>query len=322
MIDELKAEIIVLRHQLNVLRSRDQRAVRLRGIDRAVFVWLYRLFPSILRAFAIVRPETVVRWHRAGFRAWWRWKSRSPAGRPKIDRELRDLIRQMSQENPLWGAPRIHGELLLLGFSVAQATVSKYIVRRSGGSSQGWRTFLRNHGDGIVSIDLLTAPTIAFERLYAFVILRHLRREIVRIVVTKHPTAEWLSRQITEAFPWDSAPAILIRDNDKAFGEVFQRRVRAMGIRDRPIAPRSPWQNGYVERVIGSIRRECLDHMIILSEAHLQRTLDSYVSYYNSVRTHLALDKNAPVCRSIKCLGKIHVQPILGGLHHQYVRIE
>jgi transposase InsO family protein len=319
--EQLKAEIVLLRHQLNVLHRRNPRSLRLRGVDRALFVWLYRLFPSVLGAVTIVKPQTVISWHRSGFRVYWRWKSPGPVGRPKIDRELRDLIRQMCRENPLWRAPRIHGELLLLGFSVAQATVSKYMVRRSGGSSQGWRTFLHNHRDGIVSVDLLTAPTIGFERLYAFVILRHLRREIVRIAVTKHPTAEWLARQITEAFPWDGAPVILIRDNDKAFGIVFQRRVRAMGIRDHPITPRSPWQNGYVERVIGSIRRECLDHMIVMGEAHLQRTLDSYADYYNSVRTHLALDKNAPVCRPVRGIGEIQVRPILGGLHHQYVRM-
>jgi transposase InsO family protein len=195
------------------------------------------------------------------------------------------------------------------------------MVRRSGGSSQGWRAFLRNHRGGIVSVDLLTTPTIGFERLYAFVVLRHLRREIVRIAVTKHPTAEWLSRQITEAFPWDCAPEILIRDNDKAIGEVFQRRVRAMGIRDHPITARSPWQNGYVERVIGSIQRECLDHMIVLSEAHLQRTLDAYANYYNRVRTHLVIDKKAPVRRLVRSIGPIHVRPILGGLHPQYVRM-
>ena len=180
---------------------------------------------------------------------------------------------------------------------------------------------MHNHRGGIVSVDLLTAPTIGFERLYAFVILRHLRREIIWISVTTHPTAEWLARQITEAFPWDSAPKILIRDNDKAFGEVFRRRVRAMGIRDHPITPRSPWQNGCVERVIGSIRRECLDHMIVLGEAHLQRTLDSYANYYNSVRTHLALDKNAPFRRQVKRIGSIQSRPMLGGLHHHYVRV-
>jgi transposase InsO family protein len=228
----------------------------------------------------------------------------------------------MCRENPLWGAPRIHGELMMLGFSVAQSTVSKYMVKRRGRPSQGWRTFMRNHRDGIVSVDLLTTPTIAFERLYAFVILRHLRREIVRIAVTKHPTAEWLARQITEAFPWDTAPAILVRDNDRVFGDIFQRRVKAMGIRDHLISPRSPWQNGYVERVIGSIRRECLDHVIVFGEAHLQRVLDAYADYYNSARTHLSLDKNAPRYRAIECHGSIYSRPVLAGLHHHYARIK
>jgi transposase InsO family protein len=167
--------------------------------------------------------------------------------------------------------------------------------------------------DGIVSVDLLTAPTIGFKRLYAFVIVRHLRREIVRIAVTKHPTAEWLARQITEAFPWDTAPAILVRDNDRVFGDIFQRRVKAMGIRDQPISPRSPWQNGYVERVIGSIRRECLNHVIVFGEAHLQRVLDAYADYYNSARTHLSLDKNAPRYRAIECHGSIYSRPVLAG---------
>ena len=319
--ETLKAEIILLRHQLNVLRRKKPAKIPLLRIDRALIVWLYRLFPALLNAILIVKPQTVIGWHRAGYRAWWRWRSRGSVGRPKIDRELRDLIRQMCRDNPLWGAPRIHGELLLLGFSVAQATVSNYLPRRGRGSPQGWRTFLRNHADAIVSLDLLTIPTIDFERLYALVILKHLRREIVRISVTGHPTSEWLARQLTEAFPWDTAPSILIRDNDKAFGQVFQRRAHAMGIRDHPIAPKSPWQNGYVERVIGSIRRECLDHVIVFGEAHLQRVLDVYKDYYNVTRTHLSLDKNAPFPRPVMGVGSIRPRPILGGLHHQYVRI-
>lgn len=319
--ETLKAEIILLRHQLNVLRRKKPAKMPLLRIDRALIVWLYRLFPALLNSILIVKPQTVIGWHRAGYRAWWRWRSRGSVGRPKIDRELRDLIRQMCRDNPLWGAPRIHGELLLLGFSVAQATVSNYMPRRGRGSPQGWRTFLRNHADGIVSLDLLTIPTINFERLYALVILKHLRREIIRISVTRHPTSEWLARQLTEAFPWDTAPSILIRDNDKAFGQVFQKRAHAMGIRDHPISPKSPWQNGYVERVIGSIRRECLDHVIVFGEAHLQRVLDIYKDYYNATRTHLSLDKNAPFPRPVTRVGSIRPRPILGGLHHQYVRI-
>lgn len=318
---ELQSEVIVLRHQLNVLRRRSSKRVRLRWFDRALFLCFYRLFPSLLAAMAIVKPATIIGWHRAGFRAFWRWKSRAPAGRPKIDQELRTLIRQMCRENPLWGAPRIHGELLMLGFSVAQSTVSKYMVRRPRGSSQGWKTFIQNHLAGAAAIDLLVVPTITFERLYVLVVLKLLRREIVQIAVTRHPTAEWLAKQITEAFPWDTAPAVLFRDNDKAFGHVFRRRVRSMGIRDHPITPNSPWQNGYVERVIGSIRRECLDHLVAFSATHLQRVLESYVSYYNSARTHLALDKDAPISRPKSCVGSIRCRPVLGGLHHEYVRI-
>ncbi len=310
---ELQSEVIVLRHQLNVLRRRSSKRVRLRWFDRALFLCFYGLFPSLLGAIAIVKPATVIGWHRASFRAFWRWKSRAPAGRPKIDQELRALIRQMCRENPLWGAPRIHGELLMLGFSVAQSTVSKYMMRRPRGSSQGWKTFIQNHLAGAVAIDLLVVPTIAFEQLYVLVVLMLLRREIVHIAVTGHPTAEWLARQITEAFPWDTAPAVLFRDNDKAFGLVFQRRVRSMGIRDHPITPNSPWQNGYVERVIGSIRRECLDHLVAFSAAHLQRVLESYVSYYNSARTHLASTRTRQSATKNPALGQFWSRPGPGG---------
>jgi transposase InsO family protein len=317
----LEAEVTVLRHQLGVLYRQKPKRVRLNGSDRAVLVWLLRLWPALSKSVVIVQPETIVRWHRMGFRAWWRWKSRNLGGRPKIDRELRDLIHRMCKENPLWGAPRIHGELLKLGFDITQSTVSKYMPRRRGPPSQGWKTFLRNHADGIASVDFLVVPTLSFERLFAFIILGLSRRRLLWIGVTAHPTAEWLARQITEAFPWNTAPAFLIRDNDGSYGEVFTRRLRAMGIRDRPISPRSPWQNGYVERVIGSIRRECLDHVIVLGEVHLRRLLASYAQYYNAARTHLAIDKDSPDNRPIQALGTIVVEPCLGGLHHRYARI-
>ena len=266
--------------------------MRLRNLDRLIFVWLYRFFPSILNAITVVKPETVIRWHRRGFRAYWRWKSRRRGGRPKIDREIRDLIRRMSKENPLWGAPRIHGELLMLGIEVAQSTVARYMTRRQGPPSQGWKTFLRNHAAGIASIDLFVVRTISFKLLYGLVILRHARRRLVSISVTNNPTAEWIAGQVTDAFPWDEAPRHLIRDRDGAFGPAYTRRIRAMGIRDHPTAPRSPWQNGHVERLIGSIRRESLDHLIVFGEAHLRGVLKAYASYYNEVRTHLSLDKD------------------------------
>jgi hypothetical protein len=182
-----------------------------------------RLWPSLLNATRVVQPETILRWHRAGFTAFWRWKSRKRAGRPKIDRGLRDLIRRMSKENPKWGASRIHGELLMLGFEVAQSTVSKYLVQ-GGSSSQGWKTFFRNHAQAIAVIDLFVVPTLTFERLFAFLVLGHGRRQLLWFEVTRHPTAEWLARQITEAFPWTSAPAYLVRDNDRADGDVFKSR--------------------------------------------------------------------------------------------------
>jgi transposase InsO family protein len=317
----LEAENAVLRHQLIILRRRLHGRVRLTNHDRWFFIQLYRWFPAILRVLTIMRPETLVRWHRAGFRRYWRWKSRRRGGRPPVETELRALIRRISIENPLWGAPRIHGELLKLGFEVAQSSVAKYIVKRRVPPSQGWRTFLRNHAPDIAAMDLFVVPTIGFDLLYALVILRLDRRDLVWINVTTNPTAEWVARQITEAFPWDMAPGYMIRDRDRVYGTVVTRRLRAMGIRDKPIAPASPWQNGFAERLIGSIRRECLDHIIVLGEVHLRRILKSYARYYNETRTHLALDKDAPLSRTVKRAGRILCRPILGGLHHEYVRI-
>jgi transposase InsO family protein len=286
-----------------------------------IFVGLYRLFPDLRDALAVVRPETVIRWHRAGFRAYWRWRSRPRRGRPTVPLEIRQLIREMSLANPLWGAPRIHGELLKLGIAIGQTSVAKYMARGRGPPSQGWRTFLRNHADGIAAMDLFVVPTISLRLLYGLLILRHDRRRLLWLETTAHPTAEWIARQLTEACGWDEAPGYLIRDRDGSYGEVFVRRVRAMGIRDRPVSPRSPWQNGYAERLIGSIRRECIDHVIVFGECHLRHLLRSYLDYYNETRTHLSLDKDAPISRAIQAVGLIVGRPVLGGLHHQYVRI-
>ena len=316
----LAAEILVLRHQLNILRRKAPPRPRFSVIDRLIFVWLYRLRSSILDAVAIIQPETVLRWHREGFRLYWRWKSRSRSGRPPISRELRRLIREMSLANPLWSAPRLHGELLKLGIEVAQSTVAKYMARGRPPPGQSWKTFLRNHAAGIAAMDLLVVPTIGFRLLYAFVILHHHRRRILSVAVTFHPTAEWIARQVAEAFPWQEAPRYLIRDRDAAYGLVVRRRLAAMGIRDRPIAARSPWQNAFVERLIGSIRRECLDHILVFGERHLRNILKSYAGYHNRVRTHLSLDKDAPFHRAAHCAGPIVAIPILGGLHHHYLR--
>src|SRR6201997_3291444 len=317
----LEAENAVLRHQLNVVRRRLPGRVRLTNHERWFLIQLYRWFPSILQVLTIIRPETLVRWHRAGFRCYWRWKSRRLGGRPQIDTELRLLIRRMSVENPLWGAPRIHGELLKLGFEVAQSSVGKYMVKRRGLPGQGWRTFLHNHAPDIAAMDLFVVPTIGFDLLYACIIVRLDRRELVWIDVTAHPTDEWVARQIGEAFPWNGAPRYMIRDRDRIYGAVVTRRLRAMGIRDKPIAPASPWQNGFAERLIGSIRRECLDHIIVLGEEHLRRILKNYAAYYNGVRTHRSLQKDAPVSRPVQRSGVIISHAILGGLHYHYVRI-
>src|SRR5271169_4399351 len=287
----------------------------------AWYAGLYCLAPQVLDALKVLKPETVIRWHRAGFRAYWRWRSRPYGGRPGTPHETRELIRGMSIANTLWGAPRIHGELLKLGIDVGQTTVAKYMAKRRGPPSQGWRTFLHNHSDGIASMDLFVVPTISFRLLYGLLILGHGRRQILWFGITAHPTAEWITNQITEACGWEQAPRYLIRDRDGAYGEVFIRRLRSMGIRDRPTSPRSPWQNGYAERLIGSIRRECVDHIIVMGERHLRHVLHSYMDYYNEVRTHLSLNKDAPVSRSVQRAGHILCRPILGGLHHQYIRI-
>ena len=273
---QLEAEITMLRHQLNVLRRQAPSKPRLTAADRLLFVWLCRLFPTVTSAITIVQPDTVLRWHWSGFRLYWRWKSRSRGGRPKVAIEIRGLIRRMSEENPLWGAPRIHGELLKLGIEVAQSTVARYMARRRPGSGQTWKTFLHNHTAGLGAMDFLVVPTINFRLLSVLVILRHERRRLILVSVTDHPTAEWIAQQITEAFPWDEAPTGLIRDRDARYGYVVKRRLVAMGIRDHPIAARSPWQNGQAERLIGSIRRECVDHMVILGEDHLRRVLGAY----------------------------------------------
>jgi len=240
----LEAENAALRHQVIVLRRIVLRRVRLTNNDRLFFIQLYRWFSSVLKVITVVRPETLVRWHRAGFRCYWCWKSRSLGGRPQVDTEPRALIRRMSIENPLWGAPRIHGEPLKLGFEVAQSTVARYMVKRHGLPSQGWRTFLRNHAPDIAAMDLFVVPSIGFNLLYTLIIVSLGRRHLIWVNATTNPTADWIARQLTEAFPWNEAPHYVIRDRDCIYGTVVTRRLRAMGIRDKPIAPASPWQNG------------------------------------------------------------------------------
>jgi hypothetical protein len=245
--------------------------------------WVCRLFPNARDALAIVRPETVVRWHRMGFRPYWRWKSSRRPGRPLVLAEIRQLIREMSVANPLWGAPRIHGELLKLGIDIGQTSVAKYMARRRGPPSQGWKTFLRNDADGITAMDLFVVPTVSFRLLYGLLIMGHGRRQILWLGVTAHPTAEWIANQLTQAYGWEQTPGYLIRDRDACYGTVFTRRLRSLGIRDHPTSPRSPWQNRHAERLIGSIRRECLDHVVVFGERHLRHVLSCYIDYYNGL---------------------------------------
>jgi transposase InsO family protein len=288
---DLVAENLALRQQVVVLRRKTKCPRLLQG-DRVFWVWLSRAWSRWRDSLIIVKPETVVRWHRQGFKYYWTWKSRHRGGRSAVAPEVRDLIRKMSRANPLWGAPRIHGELLKLGIDISQATVARYMPRTYKPPSQTWRTFLDNHVKNIVSIDFFTAPTVTFRVLFVFLVLSHNRRRILHFNVTEHHTAAWTGRQLIGAFPWNSAPRYLIRDRDGIYGSDFTRCVDALGIKQVPIAPRSPWQNPYVERLIGSIRQECLDHVIVLNEEHLRRVLRSYLRYYHESRTHLALGKD------------------------------
>jgi len=276
------------------------------------------------KPLVLVQPDTVIRWHKRGFKLYWRWKSRSRwPGRRRIPKEVRDLIRSMSRLNPLWGAPRIHGELLKLGIKVSQATVSKYMVRHRQPPSQSWCTFLKNHAKDIVSVDFFTVPTATFRVLFVFLVLSNDRRRIVHFNVTESPTSAWIGQQIIQAFPWDTAPKYLLRDRDGKFGEKFNRRIKSMDIEQVLISARSPWQNPYVERVIGSIRRECLDHTIIFNDRHLRRVLKKYFHYYHGSRTHLGLEKDCPEPRPVESedSGIIQTEPMVGGLHHRYYRL-
>jgi putative transposase len=318
---ELAVENLALRQQLAVWKVSRPRP-RLTVMDRIFWVVLSRFWKSWRSSLQVVRPETVVGWHRQGFRRYWAWKSRHRCGRPGIGTELRDLIRRMSRANPLWGAPRIHGELLKLGLTVSQATISKYMLRQRKPPSQRWRAFLKNHAKDLIAVDFFTVPTATFRILFVLVVLSHDRRRLVHFNVTEHPTAGWTARQLVEACALEETPGYLIRDRDQVYGERFSRQAGALNIREVVIAPRSPWQNAYAERVIGSIRRECLDHLVVIGERHLKGILSEYVDYYNGIRTHLSLAKDAPEPRSVQppSQGRVVEVPCVGGLHHKYLR--
>ena len=320
---QLALENLALRQQVTMLRQSVKRP-HATAADKLFWILFSRYVDDWRQVLHGLHPDTVVRWHRQGFRLYWRWKSRAQKpGRPPIDTALRNLIREMQATNIGWGAPRIHGELLKLGIDISQATVSKYMVRQQKPPSQTWRTFLENHADCIAGIDFFTVPTATFRVLYVFIVLSHDRRRVVHFNVKEHPTAQWTAQQLVEAFPFDSAPRYLLRDRDAIYGEKVRRRIKSLGIEEVVTAPRSPWQDPYVERIIGSIRRDCLDHVIVINERHLRRTLREYFEYYHACRTHLSLNKDPPDTRRIEPpgMGDIVSFPCVGGLHHRYTRI-
>ena len=318
----LQAEVLALRHQLLVLQRKNQKErLRLSVADRLLWVWLSRVWPDWRSALRIVQPETVIAWHRKGFRLYWSWKSPSSRSPASLD-ECAGTDSTNEYRQPRLGAPRIHGELGKLGINVSETTVAKYMVRHRRPPSQTWRTFLSNHVKDLVSADFFVVPTATFRLLFVFVILSHDRRRPVHFAVTSHPTSEWTAQQLLQAFPWDTAPRFLVRDRDGNYGKTFRSAAQWLGIEEVLCAPRSPWQNAYAERLIGSIRRECLDHVIVLHEPGLRRVLRSYFDYYAHSRTHLSLDKDAPIHRPVQPpeLGRVVELPQVGGLHHRYER--
>ena len=319
----LQIENLALRHQLGIYR-RTCRRPRIRPRDRILWGWLSRVWPGWREAIVIVRPETVIAWRRKKFREYWTKLSRSgKPGRPAIPKEIRDLIRRMSLANPLWGAPHIVGELKKIGITLPRSTVAKYMVRHRKPPSQSWKSFLKNHIADMVAVDFFIVPTVRNQVLFVFLILAHHRRRVLHFNITTNPTAEWAAQQIVETFPWDSAPRYLLRDRDGVYGEYFQRRVNNMGIEQVVTAPRSPWQNAYVERLIGSIRRECLDHVIVMNERHLRRILASYFRYYHRWRVHQSLEVDCPEHRDVHSMDRGRVVEVdhIGGLHHHYQRV-
>ena len=315
----LLVENLALRHQLAVLKRTVSRP-RIQDSDRMLWILLRRAFKEWKDALLFVKPDTVVKWHRKGFRYYWKRKSKSNPGRPPISFELIHLIRRMSMENTTWGAPMIASELALLGYKVADSTVAKYMVKvRTPDPSQRWGTFIRNHMDVTAACDFFVVPTATFKLLYVFVVLSHARRETLHVNVTDHPTAAWTARQILEAFPGE-VPRLLLHNRDRIYGWEFNRMVKALKVHQIRSAPRSPWQNAFAERVIGSIRRECTDHIIPFGRRHLLRTIREYVEYYNTSRPHQSLDRNAPIPREVEVVGEVCAKPVLGGLHHRYFR--
>ena len=318
----LQLEIAALRHQLS-LYQRMQRRPAIASSDRLLWSVLAHLWRGWRGALFFVQPRTVILWQRKRFRDYWRGLSRGDrSGRPAISLELRRLIRRMWQANPTWGSPRIVAELQKLGIDSAKSTVEKYRPKLRGPTSPSWTTFLKQHIQDIVAIDFFTVPTARLRVLFVLIVLAHDRRRVVYFNVTEHPTSEWTAQQLVEAFPWAPAPKYLLRDRDAVYGSQFGKRVRSLGMKERPIAPRSPWRNPYAERVIGSIRRECLDHVVVLNERHLKRLLRNYFAYYHQWRPHRPLEMDSPDGRPVHSpeLGEVIEFPAVHGLHHYYLR--
>ena len=318
---ELGLENLALRHQIGVLR-RQVHKPRLQGKDRLFWVVLKRGWPSWRAALMICQPETVIGWQQAGFRMFWRWKSQHRGGRPRKDAALIELIRRMWTVNPTWGSPRIRDELAKLGLQASTATIRKYRPKSRRRPSQGWLTFLRNHAGAISAMDFFVVPTVTCRLLYVLVVITHERRKIIHFNITGAPTAEWTAQQVVNAFPYDTLPKYLLRDRDSIYGSVFVKRVNGMGIQQKLISPRAPWQNPCVERLVGSIRRECLDRVIVFNVRQIRQILVSYFEYYHKVRPHRSLEHDSPVPRPIESpnCGKVIELPLVGGLHHHYLR--
>ena len=314
-------ENLALRQQL-AIQQRSTKRPKIKNTDRIFWVWLSRIWNDWRSSLIIVNPPTVIGWHKKGFQLYWKRKSRR-VGRPNIDWDLIKLIRRMQKENPTWSAQRIQGELVKLGYNVSDNTVAEYMRKPKADPEkrQRWLTFLRNHAKHIVGIDFAVVRTISFKALYVFIAISHERRKILHFAVVKNPHSQWAIQQLRETFAFDTTTKYVIRDNDKIFNEEFKVQINKFGLEDTPTAPRSPWQNPIAERVIGTLRRECLDHIIILNEKHLYNVLHEYIyEYYYVSRTHISLDKDSPEHRPIQKDGKIVSKPILGGLHHIYSR--
>src|ERR1022692_2850867 len=321
---KLVLENLVLRQQLAVLKRRHPRP-RLDFFDKLFWVIAHQFWSAWEEALIVVTPETVVRWHRAGFRFYWRLISRvrKPAGRRRLSKEVRDLIFRMVAENPTWGAPRIHGELLMLGFDLSERTISRWIRRapRDPEPAKRWLAFLRNHREAIAAMDFFTVPSVSFRLLYCFFVISHDRRRILHFNVTRHPTSTWVIQQLREAFPYEAGPRFLIFDRDSKFSLEFAAAVRSLNVRPVRTSLESPWQNGVAERWIQSCRADILDHVIALNESHLKRLLKEYVAYYHQDRTHLGLSKGTPSVRIRSTnTGSVTSRRRLGDLHHRYDR--